>query len=835
MALIKRDKRTYLMLIALLLVSQIYFGLIRSAAADDAEHTYVIFEDDFEDGEAGDWTINIPDEAPPGSSCAVELDDGNYVLSSRGQTWTGVGDFTWTNYTFEVKFKFITPQGCAMINFRLGGPAHRYFLQFWVEDFFLTKQYLETYSEVKYKRLAINTNTWYTLKIVCVGNNISAYVNDVLKLQYIDTENPFLTGRIGLETCADSYILFDDVKVSTTHRLYVTYLIEKAEDEISLSRTLEGDTGEAEQRLAEAQVAFDDGDLSLAESLAKDTINLAEHAPVGPVSIGDLLKYFAEYDQHTVEISGTVRDIGYEEGVYILAVDDGTGVISATFNGTLGEIKVDDNVKVVGIFDASTTTVMVESLEKVKPPMEGLYTFLIFKDDFEDGNFSDWLTWVSPEVEGSEWKVETEGDNHVLSGFGDCWGEAGDPEWIDYIFEVKIKLIKGDAGIQFRMTPKPEGIERYIIMLYHQGIGGLCKTEIYLKEERWNELKQIDFDLKRDEWYTVRIICLENNIKVYLDDVLKLDYTDEDDPNLSGFIGLGVSWYEDYKPSHILFDDVKVSRIATTGDIGDLITYAQSEIDEAREINADVSAAELKLEQARQALTQEEYKMVQYMVDEAVWMAKRASVGQISIRDLEASSTRISGHTVTITGTVKDLEARYGVGYDFALDDGTGRISVAYQGALDIGDEYEVKVTGAFDAPSGTVTASKIEKISGPSTPSPGGISGPAGITLNNEQIATLISIGGAGAAVVGWMVRTRSASRRRKILFKNLMDEIDDIYSRFKMNARRCEAELYKLRDQVLDEFKEGAIDEDNYKVLDKRLDGYMKEIKEEIAREEK
>ena len=71
--------------------------------------------------------------------------------------------------------------------------------------------------------------------------------------------------------------------------------------------------------------------------------------------------------------------------------------------------------------------------------------------------------------------------------------------------------------------------------------------------------------------------------------------------------------------------------------------------------------------------------------------------------------------------------------------------------------------------------------------------------------------------------------------MFKKLLDEIDEIYSRFKMNARQCESELYKLRDQVLDEFKEGAIDEDNYKVLDKRLDDYMKEIKEEIAREEK
>ena len=111
MALTKRDKRTYLMLIALLLVSQIYFGSIASVAADDTEHTYVVFQDDFEDGEAGDWTINIPDEAPLGSSWAVEPDDGNYVLSERYQTWAKAGDLAWTNYTFEIKFKLIRCAG----------------------------------------------------------------------------------------------------------------------------------------------------------------------------------------------------------------------------------------------------------------------------------------------------------------------------------------------------------------------------------------------------------------------------------------------------------------------------------------------------------------------------------------------------------------------------------------------------------------------------------------------------------------------------------------------------------------------------------------------------
>jgi len=832
MALIKINERTRILLIALFLVSRIYFGLIASVAADDEEQTYVLFQDDFEDGEAEDWRINIPDEAPSGSSWRVELDYGNYVLSERGQIWAEAGDYSWTNYTLEVKGKMLSPQGGGVINFRMGDPAPRYFIQFYTEQLYLTKEYRGTFSEVKVTKVYLNQNTWYTFKIVCAGNRIWVYVDDELKLDYVDDEDPILSGRIGLEGAPDSHTYFDDVKVSTTRRLYVAHLIKEAQDEIDEAWRVDADTSEADERLAEAQAAFAEGDLSSAESLAEEAVNLAEHAPVGPVSVDELSKYSAEYDQRTVEVSGTLRDIRYEEGIYRFAVDDGTGVILATFDGTLGEIESEDKVKVIGMFDASLGTVIAKSLEKVKPPMEELYTFLIFKDDFEDGDYSGWMTNVDPTIEGSLWKIEKEGDNYVLSGEGLCGTWAGDPEWTDYIFEVKVKLVKGGVCINFRKTHFPEGAEYYFIYL-SRDTQELVKIELYLNEMRDIHLKRLNMDLDHDIWYTVKIVCLENNIKIYLDDDLKLDYTDEENPLLTGLIALEtITPFErpDY-PSRILYDDVKVSKIATTTDINDLITYAQSEIDEANEINADVNAAELKLEQAKQALAQEEYQMVQYLVDEAVWLAKRASLGQIPIRDLNALATKISGHTVTVTGTVKNLESRYGVGYEFALDDGTDTISVSYQDALvDIGNEYEVEITGIFDAPSGTVTASSIEKISGPLTPTP---IGPTGIPWKSEQIATLISIGGAGAGVAGWMARRRSTGRRRKILFKKLMDEVDDIYSRFKMNTRRCETELYRLKDDVLDDFKEGMIDEKNYKTLDKRIGDYMKEVKEQIEKE--
>ncbi|MCK4317166.1 hypothetical protein KAW53_00230, partial [Candidatus Bathyarchaeota archaeon] len=301
---------------------------------------------------------------------------------------------------------------------------------------------------------------------------------------------------------------------------------------------------------------------------------------------------------------------------------------------------------------------------------------------------------------------------------------AGDSDWIDYVFEFRFKLVEGVAFINFRFTPKPEAPDRYTLRLYRYHLT-LLKGQTLPGEGHFTELKRVNMELDSESWHDVRIVCVGDEIEVYMDDSPKLEYKDEDSPFLSGSIRLEPVAYEGNKPSRIYFDDVKVSRIATTSDIGDLISYAQSEIDEAREVNADVSAAELKLEQAQQALAREDYQMVQYMVDETVWLAKRASVGEISIKNLRAQATKYSGHTVVVTGTVKNLEALYGVGYRFGLSEGSSVVSVTYQGALmDIGDEYGVRVTGVFDASRETVDASKIEKISSPQT-----LSGPEGVS----------------------------------------------------------------------------------------------------------
>lgn len=77
-----------------------------------------------------------------------------------------------------------------------------------------------------------------------------------------------------------------------------------------------------------------------------------------------------------------------------------------------------------------------------------------------------------------------------------------------------------------------------------------------------------------------------------------------------------------------------------------------------------------------------------------------------------------------------------------------------------------------------------------------------------------------------------RAISSQKRYL-KRLLNESDTVYTRFKMNARRCEAELYRLKDVIATDLKEGRLEEQSYAILEKRLDSYMKEIQERIIDE--
>lgn len=247
--------------------------------AFDVEHTHIIFQDDFESGNVDKWIIEIPPDAQPEESvCAILLDEGSNVLSEKGAIWAFAGDFKWTDYTYEVKVKFLNLGSGIHINFRTGIPGPRYFLGVWRELIIFTKEYSDTFMEIEQVEVDFKVDKWYTVKTVCSGNEFWVYVDDVLKFHIVDGDNPILSGRIGVECAPDSHIYFDDVKVYSTHELYVSILLQQAEDAINNARMKEFDTKKTEEKLSQAQAAYDEGQLSLAEELAEEVIEAVINA-----------------------------------------------------------------------------------------------------------------------------------------------------------------------------------------------------------------------------------------------------------------------------------------------------------------------------------------------------------------------------------------------------------------------------------------------------------------------------------------------------------------------------------------------------------------------------
>ena len=162
---------------------------------------------------------------------------------------------------------------------------------------------------------------------------------------------------------------------------------------------------------------------------------------------------------------------------------------------------------------------------------------LFYQEDFEDGVAEGWNL-------GSDWSIENDDGNNVLSGEGVCWSQYIEGRhWKNYSYEVKIKLIQDTANLYFRDNPE----RRYII-----GIG----TNSLILAKEMNDglpphsLQNASISFNYQTWHTIKIQGFNDNIKIYADNLLTIDYTDTD-PVLNGTIGL-----ETFSHSH--FDDLIV-------------------------------------------------------------------------------------------------------------------------------------------------------------------------------------------------------------------------------------------------------------------------------------
>jgi hypothetical protein len=165
-----------------------------------------------------------------------------------------------------------------------------------------------------------------------------------------------------------------------------------------------------------------------------------------------------------------------------------------------------------------------------------------FSEDFESGEAASW------QLEDG-WSVILDGDNHVLKGTGHKWANTGRNNWTDYTFEAKIKPVSYGDGIHIVFRMNSEG--RYFLPFHEEGL--------YLSKQ-FNKWSEFSHDLEHNiqsyppnRWYDFRIEVKGASIRVYIDNVLQINYEDPD-PLLTGSIA-----FETLDNANFYVDDVKVT------------------------------------------------------------------------------------------------------------------------------------------------------------------------------------------------------------------------------------------------------------------------------------
>lgn len=173
---------------------------------------------------------------------------------------------------------------------------------------------------------------------------------------------------------------------------------------------------------------------------------------------------------------------------------------------------------------------------------------LLLGDDFEKGELKGW----GPAKDlALNWEVKKIGTNSFLSGKGGAFIYAGNSKtWKDYSFKIKAERVKGGFELSFRSS----AAGRYFVSLND------TRNLLILKKSKTggNVVHLIETALKLDtnKWYAFNIVAKGPNIKVFVDEALKIDYTDTD-PILNGSIQLIA-----LEGSEVHFDDIKIESSA---------------------------------------------------------------------------------------------------------------------------------------------------------------------------------------------------------------------------------------------------------------------------------
>ncbi len=186
-------KRLFLLVIALGTISS-----YRPARAQGPEA--VLFEEDFEDGQAQGW------ELEPGWIVAEGM------LKGQGHSWARPLAGPWRD--FRLQFRLNLERGRIHLVYRLSDVG-RYFIGFHEHGSYLSKQYWpETFIDLlDHPTEPRDPGRWHLIEIAGEGPQLRFSVDGGLEWQYSDPD-PLEEGTFAFETLEESAAFIDDIRVT---------------------------------------------------------------------------------------------------------------------------------------------------------------------------------------------------------------------------------------------------------------------------------------------------------------------------------------------------------------------------------------------------------------------------------------------------------------------------------------------------------------------------------------------------------------------------------------------------------------------------------------------
>lgn len=157
----------------------------------------ILFVDNFEAAVSGVWKTN-------GGTWKLGKEGNNQVYlqtNPSGSSRSYTGSVTWSDYSFEAKVKpinFPDKKGYIGIMARYLDSGNTYYLNMGDTAIQLQKKVGGETITLNKKSYPIQSDTWYTLKIVVHGNQITGYVNG--NQEVTANDDTFVAGSIALST-----------------------------------------------------------------------------------------------------------------------------------------------------------------------------------------------------------------------------------------------------------------------------------------------------------------------------------------------------------------------------------------------------------------------------------------------------------------------------------------------------------------------------------------------------------------------------------------------------------------------------------------------------------